>query len=127
MARPPAEAVTTPHPGIDAPCCIYGTGAFRCRRQHRPQRRPQPVAEVPDLPDDIDPEALVVADDEVREVLLRLSARDRQVLLLHAWEGLDGDALAGLTGFEFQMAVQRHPYGCIFGNRDLYCHHVSLT
>ena len=35
---------------------------------------------------------------QVREVLLALSPRDRQVLLLHAWDGLSGDELAAYLG-----------------------------
>jgi len=37
-------------------------------------------------------------DDEVRRALARLSARDRMVLMLHAWEGLDGEGLARALG-----------------------------
>ncbi len=48
--------------------------------------------------DDAEPADLVVADAEVRAVLARLSARDRQILLLHAWEGLDGAGLAAVLG-----------------------------
>lgn len=46
----------------------------------------------------IDPAELVMEDDEVREALSRLSARDRKVLMLHAWEGLDGEGLAKALG-----------------------------
>ena len=46
----------------------------------------------------VDPAELVMADDEVRRALSRLSARDRTVLMLHAWEGLDGDGLARALG-----------------------------
>jgi RNA polymerase sigma factor (sigma-70 family) len=45
-----------------------------------------------------DPADLVVEDDEVRRALGRLSARDRTVLMLHAWEGLDGEGLARALG-----------------------------
>lgn len=46
----------------------------------------------------VDPADLVMADDEVRRALGRISARDRTVLMLHAWEGLDGEGLAHALG-----------------------------
>lgn len=46
----------------------------------------------------VDPADLVMEDDEVRRALGRLSARDRTVLMLHAWEGLDGEGLARALG-----------------------------
>lgn len=46
----------------------------------------------------VDPADLVMADDEVRRALGRISARDRTVLMLHAWEGLDGEGLAQALG-----------------------------
>lgn len=46
----------------------------------------------------VDPADLVMADDEVRRAIGRLSTRDRTVLMLHAWEGLDGQGLAQALG-----------------------------
>lgn len=46
----------------------------------------------------VDPADLVMVDDEVRRALSRLSVRDRSVLMLHAWEGLDGEGLAAALG-----------------------------
>lgn len=46
----------------------------------------------------VDPADLVMADDEVRRVLARMSVRDRTVLMLHAWEGLDGEGMAHALG-----------------------------
>ncbi|MFK5635086.1 MULTISPECIES: RNA polymerase sigma factor [unclassified Ornithinimicrobium] len=46
----------------------------------------------------VDPADLVMADDEVRRAMSRLSARDRSLLMLHAWEGLDGEGLARALG-----------------------------
>ncbi|WP_134774015.1 RNA polymerase sigma factor [Ornithinimicrobium flavum] len=46
----------------------------------------------------VDPADLVMADDEVRRALARLSTRDRSVLMLHAWEGLDGEGMAQALG-----------------------------
>lgn len=46
----------------------------------------------------VDPAELVMADDEVRRAMGRLSVRDRSILMLHAWEGLDGEGLAHALG-----------------------------
>jgi RNA polymerase sigma-70 factor (ECF subfamily) len=45
-----------------------------------------------------DPAELVMADQEVRAAMARLSPRDRSVLMLHAWEGVDGEGLARALG-----------------------------
>jgi RNA polymerase sigma-70 factor (ECF subfamily) len=76
---------------------LYRTAGF-VLANHRRKGRPVPVAELPDEPDPSDPAVLAVRDERVREVLGRLSARDRQVLLLTAWEGLSGDDLATVLG-----------------------------
>ncbi|WP_448631188.1 RNA polymerase sigma factor [Cellulomonas soli] len=76
---------------------LYRTAGF-VLANHRRKGRPVPVAEVPDEIDDADPAVLVVEDAQVRAALAALSARDRQVLLLHAWEGLTGAALAEVLG-----------------------------
>lgn len=58
----------------------------------------------------VDPADLVMADDEVRRALSRLSTRDRSILMLHAWEGLDGEGLArslGLTRGGAAAALSR--------------------
>lgn len=46
----------------------------------------------------VDPAELVMDDDEVRRAMARLSTRDRSILMLHAWEGLDGEGLARALG-----------------------------
>ncbi|WP_448062013.1 RNA polymerase sigma factor [Cellulomonas hominis] len=76
---------------------LYRTAGF-VLANHRRKARPVPVEDVPELADDADPALLAVQDERVREVLAALSARDRQVLLLHAWEGLSGDELALVLG-----------------------------
>lgn len=76
---------------------LYRTAGF-VLANHRRKARALPVAIVPDEPDDVDPETLALDDDRVRRVLGQLSARDRRVLLLVAWDGLDGAALAGVLG-----------------------------
>lgn len=79
---------------------LYRTAGF-VLANYRRKGRPVPVEE---LPDDVsgeyaaDPADVVVDDDEVRAVLAGLSDRDRQILLLHVWEGLDGEALGGALG-----------------------------
>jgi RNA polymerase sigma-70 factor (ECF subfamily) len=76
---------------------LYRTAGF-VLANHRRKGRPVPVADVPDEPDPADPAVQAVRDERVREVLAGLSARDRQVLLLTAWEGLAGDDLALVLG-----------------------------
>lgn len=79
---------------------LYRTAGF-VLANYRRKGRPTPVE---DLPDDVDgdyaadPADVVVADDEVRAVLAALSPRDRHILLLNVWEGLDGDQLAQALG-----------------------------
>ena len=74
---------------------LYRTAAF-VLANHRRKGRPVPVGDVPDTAelDDSDPVLSVLADEQVRTALAALSPRDRQILLLNAWEGLTGDALA---------------------------------
>ncbi|WP_179561895.1 RNA polymerase sigma factor [Cellulomonas soli] len=76
---------------------LYRTAGF-VLANHRRKGRPVPVADVPDEVDDADPAVLAVEDAQVRAVLAALGARDRQILLLHAWEGLTGAALAEVLG-----------------------------
>lgn len=79
---------------------LYRTAGF-VLANYRRKGRPTPVEEVPDDVDGsyaADPADVVVEDDEVREVLSKLSPRDRQILLLHVWEGLDGEALGQALG-----------------------------
>jgi len=76
---------------------LYRTAGF-VLANHRRKGRPVPVGEAPDEVDDADPADLALADEQVREVLTALSPRDRRILLLNAWEGLTGDALADVLG-----------------------------
>ena len=61
-----------------------------------------PVDEVPERRAEArvgsDPEISALFDDELRGALASVSERDRQILLLHAWEGLDGSELAEVLG-----------------------------
>lgn len=77
---------------------LYRTAGF-VLANHQRKGRPVPVENVPDeSADDVDPANLAINDDEVRSVLGALAPRDRRILLLVAWEGLDGDELAEVLG-----------------------------
>lgn len=45
-----------------------------------------------------DPELHALFDAELRGALAAVSERDRRILLLHAWEGLNGEELAAVLG-----------------------------
>ena len=76
---------------------LYRTAGFVVANFRR-KGRPVPVGEIPDDGVDDDPAVHAVRDEQVREVLRRLSPRDRQIVLLNAWEGLTGDDLAAVLG-----------------------------
>nr|WP_239069259.1 sigma-70 family RNA polymerase sigma factor [Cellulomonas phragmiteti] len=76
---------------------LYRTAGYVVAN-HRRKSRPVPVADVPEETDADDPALRAVRDETVRTVLAGLSARDREVLLLHAWEGLAGEGLAAALG-----------------------------
>ncbi|HEY0188847.1 MAG TPA: sigma-70 family RNA polymerase sigma factor [Cellulomonas sp.] len=76
---------------------LYRTAGF-VLANHRRKARPVPVDELPDQPDPADPALLAIRDEQVRETVGRLGARDRQVLLLAAWEGMGGAELAAVLG-----------------------------
>jgi RNA polymerase sigma factor (sigma-70 family) len=76
---------------------LYRTAGFVVAN-HRRKGRPVPIGDIPDEVDPDDPAVRAVQDERVREVLGALGARDRQILLLNAWEGLSGDALAEVLG-----------------------------
>ena len=77
---------------------LYRTAGFVVAN-HRRKGRPVPVGDVPD--DCSAPTTrpcVFVQDEQVRTVLGALGARDRQILLLNAWEGLVGEGLAAVLG-----------------------------
>lgn len=76
---------------------LYRTAGF-VLANHRRKHAAVPMTEIPGLLEDDDPADVVVADEEIRTALARLSPRDRTVLLLHAWEGLSGAELAAVLG-----------------------------
>jgi RNA polymerase sigma-70 factor, ECF subfamily len=49
----------------------------------------------------------ITEDDQVRRALMKLRASDIEVLLLSAWEGLDGAALADALGVSVSAANSR--------------------
>jgi RNA polymerase sigma-70 factor (ECF subfamily) len=75
---------------------LYRTAGFVVAN-HRRKFRPVPVGDVPDEIDPDDPAVRLVQDEQVRTALAALAARDRQILLLNAWEGLVGDGLAAVV------------------------------
>ncbi len=87
---------------------LYTTARY-VLSNHRRRAAIMPLHPVPELstPDHADRAA---RRDELTRVLLRLKPRDRDILLLHAWEGLDGEQLAavlGITRTGAQAALSR--------------------
>ena len=79
---------------------LYRTAGFTLAN-HRRKHIDIPVDEVPErgaarVSDD--PELSALFDAELRGALTSVGVRDRQILLLHAWEGLDGEELAAVLG-----------------------------
>ncbi|WP_353848648.1 sigma-70 family RNA polymerase sigma factor [Cellulomonas sp.] len=76
---------------------LYRTAGF-VLANHRRKGRPIPVEHLPEIVDEDDPALRAVNDERVRLALGALSPRDRQIVLLNAWEGLTGQALADVLG-----------------------------
>lgn len=74
---------------------LYRTAGFTVANHHRKPRLVL-VETLPEAGDPTSPELLVLADLEVREAFASLGERDRHILLLAAWEGLQGEALAAV-------------------------------
>ncbi|MFD5866548.1 RNA polymerase sigma factor [Agromyces sp. NPDC127015] len=79
---------------------LYRTAGFTLAN-HRRKHVDLPVEEVPEagrprVADD--PELSALFDAELRGALASVGERDRRILLLHAWEGLDGEQLAEVLG-----------------------------
>lgn len=77
---------------------LYRTAGFTLAN-HRRKVVDLPVEDVPEsgsprVADD--PELSALFDDELRGALMSVGERDRRILLLHAWEGLDGEELAAV-------------------------------
>ncbi len=79
---------------------LYRTAGFTLAN-HRRKPVDLPVDEVPETDTNRvgdDPELSALFDAELRGALASVGERDRQILLLHAWEGLDGEELATVLG-----------------------------
>ena len=79
---------------------LYRTAGFTLAN-HRRKQIDLPVDVVPESGAarvGEDPELSALFDAELRGALATVGERDRQILLLHAWEGLDGAELAEVLG-----------------------------
>jgi RNA polymerase sigma-70 factor (ECF subfamily) len=79
---------------------LYRTAGFTLAN-HRRKHVDVPVDRVPDSGEvriGDDPELSALFDDELRGALMSVGERDRRIILLHAWEGLDGEELAQVLG-----------------------------
>ncbi|WP_234659417.1 RNA polymerase sigma factor [Agromyces marinus] len=79
---------------------LYRTAGF-VLANHRRKLVDLPVEVVPEHGRgrvDQDPELSALFDEELRGALAAVGERDRRILLLHAWEGLDGGELAQVLG-----------------------------
>lgn len=75
---------------------LYRTAGF-VLANHRRRVRALPVHEVPEQAS-TDHAEHIADRDALERTMQRLSARDRDVLMLHAWEGLDGTELGEALG-----------------------------
>ena len=76
---------------------LYRTAGF-VLANHRRKLVDLPVGDIPDSASSpkvgSDPELSAIVDEELRAALASVGERDRRILLLNAWEGLDGAELA---------------------------------
>lgn len=75
---------------------LYRTAGFVLANHRR--KAPVFPLHAADEPSVIDHAERIADRDELRRALDGLSERDRDILLLHAWEGLDGTELADALG-----------------------------
>lgn len=75
---------------------LYRTAGFvLANHRRRALLAPVQLATEESAPDHAD---AVARRDEVQRALMALSSRDRDILILHAWEGLDGTELGIVLG-----------------------------
>lgn len=78
---------------------LYRTAGYVLANHRRAARKaPHLVAVEGSEPVEGDHAQRVAERDEIDRALAQLSERDRDILLLHAWEGLDGTELADALG-----------------------------
>jgi RNA polymerase sigma factor (sigma-70 family) len=75
---------------------LYRTAGYVLANHRRRQHNPAEISGT-EL-GDVDHAQRIAAIDELTRALAQLSERDRDILLLHAWEGLDGNELADALG-----------------------------
>lgn len=76
---------------------LYRTAGF-VLANHRRKIVPFPSDDLPEASSGEDVALNVVTDDALRRALKQLSDKDREVLLLAAWDGLDGVQLGAALG-----------------------------
>lgn len=76
---------------------LYKTAGFLTANHNR-KKRPILLDEFPEIAHDSDPSAYVIEDVTLRTAFYRLSEKDRQVLILAAWEGQSSEQIAQATG-----------------------------
>lgn len=85
-------------PGAELPWLYAVARRVLANHRRRPQDRPTGDLGQLDEVDESDPAELVTHDLSLRAAWSRLSSRDREVLRLSSWEGLDGAELATALG-----------------------------
>lgn len=75
---------------------LYRTAGNVVANHHR-KHRAVPIADIPETTAE-DSLQWPADTDDIRRIVDGLSARDRQILVLTAWEGLTGDELAAVLG-----------------------------
>lgn len=107
---------------------LYTTARY-VLSNHRRRAAIMPLHAMPALstPDHADRAA---RSDELTRVLQHLKPRDRDILLLHAWEGLDGDQLAEVlgitrTGAQAALSRARARFRAVWHAEDVATEHLQ--
>ncbi len=82
---------------------LFRTAGFLVSNHHR-KKRATPVEELPERDTTIDPMHDVIDDEGLKQAFRQLSDRDREVLLLSAWEGLGASDIAGVLNISSNAA-----------------------